>query len=362
MGRRIAATLALAAVASGVALLAAELLLRGLRPRAVRIVDYPCIYEEDARFGYRYRPGATGRIGGSYPIHINSLGFHDDEPLPPGASALRVLAVGDSFTASLGTLASQVWTAVLERELREAVDPSADVVNLGIDGTGSDVHRDLLRAYLPRLHPQVVILAFFANDIGDVLHGRFRRQCYQGWVLSYQSDAQRDTLRARVDAHLERRRARWLFQRSYLFRALTSAALGERTPFHWRFLQPSRAELGIDPKTLRSRRPQVHRVFQEIDAIAARCNCRFVVVPVPPRDDLAGSLRAARRAAAGTRLEIVDVLPAMRELLAADGRGPKALHAPDNHLNVYGNRIFGRAIARTLEWSQPSGQAGPRAR
>ncbi len=322
-----------------------------LRPGAVRLVEYPCIYEEDPRFGYRYRPGATGRISGNWEIRINSLGFHDAEPLQD--PDLRVVAVGDSFTAALGVLRSQGWVAVLERALQERVSPRADVVSLGIDGTGTDVHVDLLRAWLPALRPRVAIVAFFANDVGDVLHGRFRRECYRGWVLSYPDDAWRASLRARVDAHLQRRTARWLFEVSYLFRAATRAVAGERSLFRWRFLQPTRAELGIDRGVLARRQPRLRQVFAELEQLADGCDCRLLLVPVPPRGDLEGSLRALRRAAPRTRLEIVDVVPAMRAILERDGRAPQALHGTsDNHLNVYGNRVFGEAVAASVDWLQ----------
>lgn len=322
----------------------------------MRVVEYPCIYEEDERFGYRYRPGAVGDVGGYTHIRINSLGFHDAEPLPDTEASLRVLAVGDSFTAALGVMRSQTWTAVLERTLRERIGPGVDVVNLGLDGTGSDVHLDLLRAYVPELRPQIVLVAFFANDVGDVLHGRFRRECYRGRVLSYPDDAWRERLRAAVDAHQERRAARWLFQRCYVFRALVSALEGERSLFRWRFLQPSRAELGLDREELARRRGRVRAAFAGLEALAADCRCRLAVIPVPPRGDLAGSARALEAAAAGTGLEVVDVLPRVRAILERDGRPPAALHgARDNHLNAYGNRVFGEAVADALDWDPAPG-------
>ena len=341
--------LALSSVA--VTLAAAEAVLRVLRPRATRLVEYPCFYEEDPRFGYRYRPDSVGRIGTNYAIRINSVGFHDAEPLPPEASDLRVLVVGDSFTAALGVTRDRTFTAVLEAELRTRGWPRADVVNLGIDGTGTDVHRDLLQAYLPVFRPDVVLLAFFANDLGDVLAGRFRRECHRGWVLSYQTDLQRDLLRARVDAHLERRLAGWLFDTSLLFRVAVTALEGERTLFRWRFVQPSRRELGLDDVALERRRPEVPKLFRQIDALAERSPARFFWVPVPPRGDLEGSLRLLTPLVRDSPIPVVDVLPAMRRLLAEEGRRADALHGRvDNHLGPTGNRIFGRAIADSVPW------------
>ena len=36
---------------------------------------WPCVYEPDARFGFRYRPGAVERLPGAYLIKINRYGY-----------------------------------------------------------------------------------------------------------------------------------------------------------------------------------------------------------------------------------------------------------------------------------------------
>lgn len=333
-----------------VSLLAAEAVLRAIEPRAVRRIEYPCIYRPDARFGFSYEPGATWRRGG-YEVSINSLGFRDAEPLPPGRARLRVLAVGDSFTAALGVPQRAVWTAVLERRLRERGHADADVVNLGLDGTGTDVHVDLLRAYLPRFHPQVVLVAFFANDLLDVVHGRFTRECYRGVVLSYQDAAQREALRARVERHRERRLARWAFDHLFSVRLAVDAWLGPGNLFAMDFLQPRLAELGLGPAAIRARRPRVRAAFAALEEIARDCHCRLFVAPVPPRGDLEGSRRALRRVVGDRWLEVIDVVPAMRAALERDGRRPSALHyTHDAHLNGYGNRLYAEALADAIDW------------
>ena len=115
-------------------------------------------------------PGATGQVAAHFEIdnrvEINSLGFYDAEPGPDEA-APRVLVVGDSFTAAMNVERPAVWTAVLERALRDGGQPRADVVNLGLDGTGTDVHAALLREYVPRFSPDTVLIAFYAGFLGQ---------------------------------------------------------------------------------------------------------------------------------------------------------------------------------------------------
>jgi hypothetical protein len=243
---------------------------------------------------------------------------------------------------------------VLERELRARGAPSADVVNLGLDGTGTDVHRDLLREFVPRFDPDTIVLAFYAGDLADVEHGRFRRECHRGVVLSYQDDLQRERLRARVDAHLSRRALRTAFDRAFLVRLATHALLGSHNLFRMNFAQVRAAELGLDPQTRRARRATLAGIFRDLGALARSSGCRFVIVPVPPRraPDASRRLleaRIGRALLAEAGLELLDVVPALERRLAAEGLAPADLYwVHDAHLNARGNALFGRAVADAL--------------
>ncbi len=337
---------ALAALALG------EAALRLLRPPQLAVVRYPCIYRPDAELGFRYVPGATGQVAAHFEIdhqvEINSLGFYDAEPGPAG-SAPRVLVVGDSFTAAMNVERPAVWTAVLERALRDGGQPLADVVNLGLDGTGTDVHAALLREYVPRFSPDIVLLAFYANDVVDVMRGRFQRECHAGYVLSYQTPSQRDMLRARIDAHRAKRLRIWLFEHSFLVRLASAALLSPWSPYRLELQQPRLAELGPAANDERAARSRLNAALQEMERIAAGCDCRLAVVPVPPRADARGSLELWRRIAAGFRLELIDVLPDLERAREARGLTHEDLYFErDNHLNAISNRLYGEAVARAL--------------
>jgi hypothetical protein len=188
----------------GAALLLAEGTLRLFAPPQLAKIRYPCVYAPDPETGYRCLPHASGVAAGHFEyenrVEINAQGFYDDEPRDPSRAHPRILAVGDSYTAALNLPKPQVWTSVLERELVARGFPDADVVNAGLDGTGSDVHARRIRELAARFRPDVTLLAFFANDLGDVLDGRFQRECYRGLVLSYPSPEHRDRLRAAANA------------------------------------------------------------------------------------------------------------------------------------------------------------------
>jgi hypothetical protein len=331
----------------------AEIVLRIVRPAQLSRIEYPCIYEPDPELGFHYIPGSSGAVSGHFEIdnrvEINSLGFYDDEPLPPGASSLRVLAVGDSFTAAMNVPRGDVWTAVVERELRARGYSSADVVNLGIDGTGTDVHVREIERFLPRLRPQLVVLAFYGNDFLDVQNGRFTRECYEGYVLSYQSEAQRQALCARADALRGQWLRQFLFDHLFVARAIAYADGGVLNPWRLNYLQPRRTELGLDDATLASRHSWVTAAVDRLQRLARGCACQLLVAPVPARVELQGSLRIFQSEAAGRGFEVVDVVPPIRAALARDGRQPNDLFfVHDDHLNVYGNRLYGEAVAAAI--------------
>jgi lysophospholipase L1-like esterase len=283
-------------------------------------------------------------------VATKSLGFYDDEPLPSHRARPRILAVGDSFTAAMNVPKVQVWTSVLERALRERGFPDADVVNAGLDGTGTDVHVALIREYAERLRPDVTLLAFFANDLGDVLSGRFSRECYRGFVLSYPDELHRDRLRARVDAHESRPLRRWLYRNSYLARLVAGFFLPPLNPYRAEFLQPRRAELPSGPQVEAAGRLRWNAALAGLRELAQTCDCGLRVVPVPPRSEARGSLETWQRYAGPSGLDVLDLLPALEARRRASGSlaHEDLYFRHDNHFNATGNEIFGLALADVL--------------
>ena len=62
-----------------------------------------------------------------------------------------------------------------------------------------------------------------------------------------------------------------------------------------------------------------------------------------------GSLRTFERATRTLEIEVLDVSPALVRMRERDGREHADLYfVHDAHLNVYGNALFGRALAEVL--------------
>ena len=202
-----------------IVILLSEATLRVLKPaRAVGISHMPCIHVPDARNGYRYKPNSQGWFHRYYEVDntvmINSAGFHDIEHLAdePG---LRIVAIGDSFTAGMAVSIPSTWTQVLQQELRDRTRAPVHVLNLGMTGTGTDIHRNVLKQYLQHEKADLVILAFYENDLIDMQVKRFFRDTHDGYVIFYQDEDQRQRIleyrkKAEFSAPL-----RWLYWNSY---------------------------------------------------------------------------------------------------------------------------------------------------
>ena len=115
------------------------------------------------------------RIG----LRHNSLGFRGPEVGPKSADRTRVLLLGDSFAYGLGAEEDETLAARLE-----ALDPHLEVLNAGVNGYGTGQELLLLRELGEGLKPDIVVLAFFWNDIANnVERDSHRFQLVSGQVV-----------------------------------------------------------------------------------------------------------------------------------------------------------------------------------
>lgn len=344
------------------ALAAVEIGLRLLRPSGLSPELQALVYEPDPELGYRYRPDASARVVRGFEIdtvvHINGLGFHDvARTLPadgPPAGGPRIVAVGDSFTSAKHVPVAQGWTQTLEGALRATGRPDASVWNLGLDGTGTDVHVALLERWVGRIRPDLVILAFYANDVQDTAERRKFREDYRGYVLGYLDPAQRDTLRAFVDAEAPGPAGRFVYAHlwtSRFFVGMTPALELLRT----NYVTPSRIGMPVDLANPDA--PPLEAWFGRLAALAARHRFRLVVAPVPPKRHPRGSARRLERgleAGIYATLDVVDVQPAMAaDVAARGGRWDDLYWRRDDHFDAEGYGLFGRTLAPEIAQRLP---------
>src|SRR5262245_25594440 len=119
---------------------------------------------------WRLIPGGKGVVGGEA-LTINSLGMRDHEyPLakPPGVTRIAVL--GDSYTFGNAVPLSKTFVKVLERGLNgdtAAGGARFEVMNFGVKGYDTSQELATLREVALPLDPDVIIVAYFLNDVGD---------------------------------------------------------------------------------------------------------------------------------------------------------------------------------------------------
>jgi hypothetical protein len=365
--RRLTGTLVLLALGGIVALVLAEVALRLARPLSYRFDRMPLVYQHDDEIGYRYRPGASGRLTRNFEIDnrvvINSLGYHDIEHGPwPREASPRVVVIGDSFTAALHVPVDAVWTRVMEATLRQSGFPKARVANLGLDGTGTDVHLALLREQLERFRPTVVVLAFYQNDIADLARPVRYRDEHDDVILVYETAAQSDALRSYVDEHKPSPATEWLFEHSLLYRAGTF--VGYR-PLLLRtnFISPSQIGMEVDSSSVPGR--SLDSLMLALDRLSRAEAFELLVVPVPTREVPAASRTAFADNVTDSvqgRLRMIDPIPGIERVLREDGRGYRDMFwRHDGHFETYGNAVFGKVMGRLLAGglSAGPGQAPP---
>jgi SGNH hydrolase-like domain, acetyltransferase AlgX len=150
---------------------------------ALRVFNptYPSVYQPDSTLLYRLVPSSRklyvrlpANGGDRILVKINSLGFRGDE-LRSNRPVKRIAVYGDSFIEAEFSTLENTFVKRLERDLNETGD-SVEVINAGVVGYGPDQEKLSIEESMPRLHPDVVVLAVYAgNDLGDLLRHKIYR-------------------------------------------------------------------------------------------------------------------------------------------------------------------------------------------
>jgi lysophospholipase L1-like esterase len=146
-----------------VGLAIAEGLVRGLG-----LVEYPPrLHQPDTTNVYVMRPGFRGKTSKGIPLRVNAVGARGPEvSVPKRHGTFRILLLGDSIAFGSGIREEDSFAALLERALNARGDSARyEVVNFGTSGYNTVQERNLLQAKAPLLEPDLVLVAFFSNDI-----------------------------------------------------------------------------------------------------------------------------------------------------------------------------------------------------
>lgn len=331
------------AVSTGVALVlwaGCEVTLRAARPQVSRTEEADGLARavEDSVLGHRYRPGTravqrTPEFTAEYAIDAAGRRAGAQHPDSLG---VRVLVLGDSFTFGVGAAPEDVWTSVLVRSLA-ARGLRVDLVNAGVEAYDTRAEAHYLFELAPKVRPDVVVLAFLANDV------------YTNRPLDQAPRRSADQQRGGgFELHSVAWAKRVVMQSDWLYSIL--------------FLVTPRKEYYATPVTEHVTR-QLGVTRDLIGAMESYCRQRgvdFVVVSIPQQFGVIVTANGYRFR--GVDPELIDEnlaglarargFPwiAMQRALADAYRetGRDAYYRVDGHMTVEGNRIVGQSVADAL--------------
>lgn len=146
----------------------------GHRAAGGQLLDTKPYVEHHPIFGYRYIPGTNLELarpaGGSYHFKVNSQGIRSDREYffeKPG-SFRRIIVCGDSMAAGQFLSNSERFSELLERRV-----PGLEIINLALEGSGTD-QQVLLYEYmgLQYEHDIVLLMPFLQNVRRNMVEAR----------------------------------------------------------------------------------------------------------------------------------------------------------------------------------------------
>lgn len=167
--KKIAGRTALILGALLMSMLVAELLARWKLPqyrqRFVHFQDAGSwrLFSWSPSLGWRGRSHFRGNMARKEFFHEvvhNDAGFRDEEHVEKASGKSRVLVLGDSFVYGVGVSQVELFSERIKKR-----DGSLDIVNMGVPGYSTDLEYLLLREEGMKYRPDLVVVAFYPNDI-----------------------------------------------------------------------------------------------------------------------------------------------------------------------------------------------------
>jgi lysophospholipase L1-like esterase len=296
-------------------------------------------------------------------VTTNALGLRGPELARERDGRARVLVLGDSFAYGVGVADGETFSARLA-----ARDPGLELLNAGVNGYGTGQELLLLRELGPGLAPDLVLLAFFWNDVPDGWEKRFPRFRLEDGRLLEPLPREPEARPAadwpdpsRPPRFQDSRARRFLKDRAYKARWRLRVALGI----------PVESPSDLTPDQRAQAFELCFALLREMQAEARRGGARFAIALIPDQvqvyPELIGRVLGIDPAdyevqaplAAFARAEsipLLDLLPALRAARAAEPDVP-LYYRMDRHLTAAGHAVVADALHAWLR-----GELGIRAR
>lgn len=297
----------------------------------------------------------------------NSHGFRSPEiPIekPPGKQ--RVLAIGDSFVYGTGVENDESYPAVLER-----LEPSLQVINAGVPAYSGAEELVQLREEIGVWKPDLVIAAYFWNDLTGAYPGRYLQFELRDGALYLNPPDPATEDHPAFDQHRKKherrvRRYGFIARNSYLYRLVSDRmkTLGFILNEWWKSLHPGDAP-GPDSASAEDRSEEEpawqlsFALLREMARVSEAHDARFLLVVIPdqaqvePDQNVYGLppfvLDVQERVVGFAQQEDIPVLDPLEELRALrESEGRPQYHPNDRHWNALGQRHMAELLRDEL--------------
>ena len=285
-------------------------------------------------------PLARGLYAGA-PVQLNRLGMREREFAPePAAGRFRVVVLGDSMTFGQGAPQDEVWPRVLERALAAAPPPGAtgvEVINLALPGYNTAQELALLKEAGLALHPDLVVVGFFYNDVELTPRQQAR---LAGAGAAPPPDTRSSINRAITALKTHSLLFAYLSPRvGAVMRRFGGKGLGQAANYNAMYA-PGHAGWANARAALKEMKElaAASGAGLAVVVIPAMVNCAPEIYPMQPYHD------ALRDFARDSSITLVDLLPALRGV----DFSRMWVNPTDGHPDAEAHRLLGEAAARGL--------------
>ena len=183
-------------------------------PEPSYIVTSDAAYRFNRKYGYDYIPNMRADlaiISKGYPVEcgqgtVNELGNFGVIRGSYKDSQLRILVIGDSFTATAH--AGLTWPGLLQDELQAVLRKSVNVLGFGRDAIGVLQEFDMAATLIEEYKPDLAIIAFITDDLTRARFWRMVKTINgEKRLLTSTTPSEGPDLTHVVDAHLINPRA-----------------------------------------------------------------------------------------------------------------------------------------------------------
>jgi hypothetical protein len=339
-----------------------EVLIRIILPQ---INDHDTMFQFEKELGWEFIPNKKGEIvyegGIQLTVAVNEDGYRD-VPFREKEGKTKIMVLGDSFVSNISVAEEEVFTKLIEDQFTDT-----SVYNLGVNGYGQVQEYIVLKKWLPKIQPDVVVvLIYLRNDFSDNM-GKFA-WLYPRPTAAFDGDAPMQIHPPSTD--YKRKDKLPFYYRSHLYRLVKKNAsnikskTGKETNASYTppEVYTCRSPFSEDTKAMYE---TMEKLMLEMNQLGKESGTPIVFALAPSMFQVEDALwskiveydssiklqndmpnQTLLAFAKANNLQMIDVMPALQE---ADRKGTKMYNAQEQHWTVEGNKVVANVLSEYLK-------------